>query len=775
MSILGTANFYCAPGALRLGLCDRFLWSIALYLTALALGLNAPALAEAEAGEKPPAYIGIFLSSRTDECFDRGDVPAIKRLAMSEQDRINRQGGIAGRRVRLEFLDDNNDAKQAIAHLRTAIADPNTLALIGLSSERAKAAFDAVGPDIKGSQIPLLSNISDNKIFADYPNVFSMQASQDDERIPILAQFIKQNNMSRPAFVGLEGSLFSATLGDGLKRALGDAGLAADHRLRRIGGKQIDPAAVAAMIEDLKQKSPDVVFLSVADSDRPASLLRTASVLDALIAAKVTPALFVSGRIDSIRPEIANAYPGDIYQLTFDRLPDVYRDRLRKRISLEKPEEWVFEGRKVPEAPGWKTGECTARPSDAAPDVLGDANIWAIGVGARFADMVALIAAAAGAAEPNAGIPALRAGILAELDDAFAAGRGAFQGRFENWSFRRSTRAAARTPFIVRRPHGLGRTQLAPVQYVRLRNDALRPVGTLYLDIDLIRASRVDEGEKAFFAEFYLSMRDEGTGASIEQLDFSNAFIDPETNDRQTTVHVLNNGGKSDSYPGDMKIYHVSGKFIFQPKLASYPFDTQRFSIDIRPKFGDAPFIIQPPPESLRDRAVRTDGWDQKEFYVGYEEDFVPTIDAKTHERAVVPFYKANFVWLMKRETTDYFLRVVMPLAFILIVAYLSIFIPRSHFEAIVTIQVTALLSSVALYLSLQKMDSNSITLSDRMFLFSYMTVSLMIGVSIMRVNHYLAALTWVRTALGAAHVLGVPVLALLMALYLYRESLSIS
>ena len=57
----------------------------------------------------------------------------------------------------------------------------------------------------------------------------------------------------------------------------------------------------------------------------------------------------------------------------------------------------------------------------------------------------------------------------------------------------------------------------------------------------------------------------------------------------------------------------------------------------------------------------------------------------------------------MKRQTTDYFLRVVVPLGFILIVAYLSIFIPRAHFEAIVTIQVTALLSAVALYLALPK------------------------------------------------------------------------
>ena len=117
----------------------------------------------------------------------------------------------------------------------------------------------------------------------------------------------------------------------------------------------------------------------------------------------------------------------------------------------------------------------------------------------------------------------------------------------------------------------------------------------------------------------------------------------------------------------------------------------------------------------------------------------MPTIDAWTHRQSTVPFYKASFVWLMQRQTTDYYLRVVVPLAFILAVAYLSIFIPSVHFEAIVTIQVTALLSSVALYLALPKLDADFTTLSDKIFLFAYMAVSLMIGISILRVVRVVA------------------------------------
>ena len=744
-------------------MCDLVLRAIVLYTMAIGAGSDSAAN-EAQAAQKSPVTIKILFSSRTEACFDPGDGPAIRRLATLEQERINEQGGIGGRRLNLEFLDDERNADQSIANMRSAIADPDTLALIGLpNSNLAKQVFEAVGSDIKRSQIPFLSFISINSIFADYPNVFTTRASQDDERMPVLIQFMKESRVQQPAFLGIKDNLFSTMLADGLKGLSGTTALVADRRLG-LTDEKLDPAGIAAAVEDLKHRNPDLLFLSVGGD-------RNAAVIKELLAANVTPALFVGGRMDDIPREIADAYPSDIYQIAWDRLPDVYNDRLRQLIWRSNSEQWIFEGRKNPGAPGWKSGECKPRPDDAEPDPLSDANLRAIGVGAQFADMVGLIAAAGRTVSLPTDVAKLRAHIVDQLKTAYATGRGTYPGSFDNWSFRTATRAAARTPFIVRLARGLGRTQLAPVQFVRLRNETLRTVSTFYLDIDLIRAFRIDDNEKSFFAEFYLSMHDDGKGASIDEIEFSNAFLDPQTNDRQLTVRILSDGGKSEAYPDNMKIYQVSGKFMFEPKLANYPFDTQRLSIDIRPKHGNAPFIIQPPPQSLRDRVVGTDGWEPKEQYVGYDEDFVPTIDAETHDQSVVPFYKASFVWLMARETTDYFLRVVVPLGFILIVAYLSIFIPRSHFEAIVTIQVTALLSAVALYLSLPQIDADTTTLSDRMFLFSYMAVSFMIAISIMRINPTISARIWLKNLLATIHIVTIPATAFLMALYVYRSS----
>lgn len=736
--------------------------ALGLALLLVAGSAGGAAATEAEAAQKPPIRIQLLTSTRTDACFEPGYARAIKKLARQERERINAQGGIAGRRLDLEILDDEREDQRAVANVRSAIEDPRTLAVIGLSSsERAKAVFDALGAEIKSSQVPFLSDISISSIFAAYPNVFTTRASQDDERIPVLIQFAKHIGATRPAFVGIKGNLFSATLADGLKRSLGETPLAADHRLSQSEGK-LDGAEIEAVAADLKEKNPDLIFLTVGSR-------RSAEIMKAIAAAGVTPPLFITGRIESIPDEAVTAYPSDLYQVAWGDLPDVYNDRLRQAISLTAPEAWDFGGDKNASAPGWASGECKEQDIDAG--LLSSRNLRAIRIGGQYADMIGLVAAAARTAAPAADVEKLRAHVIKQLKTGFAVGRGTYKGSFENWSFRGGTRAAARTPLIVQRVPGLGRTQLAPVQFLRLRNETLRPVNTLYLDIDLIRTFNIDDNEKSFFAEFYLSMHGDAKSASIDQLDFANAFLDPKTNDRHLTIRVLNEGGKSEAYPDDVKIYQVAGRFMFDPKLANYPFDTQRFTIDIRPRRGDAPFIIQPPPAGLRDFGVVSDGWEPGEQYVGYDEDFVQTTDAKDHTRSVVPFYKASFVWQMTRQTTDYYLRVVVPLCFILMVAYLSIFIPRAHFEAIVTIQVTALLSSVALYLALPKIDADATTLSDRIFLFIYMAVSIMIAISILRINPYIANRPWLRTLLGAIYILAIPAMGILMAIYVHGAS----
>lgn len=728
--------------------------------------VSVDAVDDAEAAQRPPLSVPIFVTSRDDLCYDNGQLAAIKRLTMLEQRRINRNGGVAGRRLQLMFFDDRRDEKRAAANLASALADSQTLAMIGMSnSTRAKAALDAGGKDLKKSGIPFISDISVGSLIADYPNVFTTRPSEDEERMPVIAEFTKQMKVARPAFIGLESAFASSNFGNALTKVLGPGVVAGDHRLHTVGDDILDAGELAAAITDLKSKNIDLLFLSVGGR-------RTKDVLKQLKDANFTPPLFVTGRLDTIASDGADAYPNDIYQLAWDGFPDVYNDRLRKLVSdSPNPGVWIFEGARNKAAPGWKSGKCKLRDEDVPLSVVDDENMRALSAGTQYADMIGLIAEAARGKDATTSLPELRSLIVQRLQSAYALGRGTFQGRFDNWSFQPSSRAAARTPMILMLPRGLAHTQLAPLQFAHLRNNRMQRIDTLYADIDLIGAEHIDDNEKTFLADFYLSMNDRG-GASIDQIEFSNAYLEPGSNDRQITVRPIHDGGKSEAFPDHMKIYRISGKFLYEPQLLDYPFDTQRFSIDIQPKHGNAPFIVQPPPDNLRDRLVRVDGWLPKDQYVGYDEDFVRTVDAQTLEPSVVPFYKANFVWLMKRQTTDYFLRVVVPLGFILMIAYLSIFISTHHFEAIVTIQVTALLSAVALYLALPKLDANVETLSDRMFLFSYLMLSVIIAITIARVNKWIEPVGWLRKSLSFLHIVGVPLATAALAFYVYEVSL---
>jgi ABC-type branched-subunit amino acid transport system substrate-binding protein len=756
------------PSAVSRGARLCALLAVAVMLFAIAGVERAHALVAQEAEARGPTVkVGIFYNSRSDRCFDNGYVDAIRYFATTQRDRVNETGGVAGRRMAVEFFDEDGDSKKTIEHIRTAIADEQLIALVGLSnSTRAKDVFEAIGGDLKSSNLPWFSNISVNSVFADYPNVFTMRGAQEDDSIPVMVQFIKDMKYKKPAFIGLQEQVFSTALRDGLKAGLGQLALVSEH-LMPLKDNKLEAPEIAAMVEELKRSTPDMLFAGIGGS-------RMGPVLTALEAAGIKIPVFVSGRIDAIFEQGQVVYSGDLYQLAWDGLPDSYSDRMRRRMFRSNSAEFLFEGARNKAAPGWTSGECKETAPGSEPKVLSPSNLRAVSTGMQFADMLAMIAQTMNGADGSASIARLRDRLAEGVKSQYPMGRGVFPGESENWSFRILSRAAARTPFVVMRAKGFGTEQLAPIQYVGLRNDTLRQIKTLYMDIDLTRAFRINDAEKSFFAEFYLAMHaEDNSKQSIDQIEFANAFLDPQTNNKQITIRPVHPGGQSEIYPSDMKIYAVSGKFMFAPNFGNYPFDTQRFAIDIRSKSGDMPFIVQPSPSGLRDQTVLTEDWDVTEQYVGYDEDFLPVIDARSHARSIVPSYKGSFVWVMKREATDYFLTVVVPLAFIMIIAYLAIFIPRGHFEAIVTIQVTALLSAVALYITIPKVGSDQATVSDKIFLFNYMLTSLMIGISILRVNRLLSHIPRLDTVLYVMHVVGIPVIVMMMALYVIGSSMS--
>lgn len=736
------------------------IWSLVALCAAPDISRAAPADASPADAAAAKYSIAVFLSQPADRCYSTGVLAAIEHFVRRRVATLNALPELAGRNLRIDFFNDYSDPATAVAHVKAAMDNPATLAMIGLSgSNRAKAVFEQLGPEIAKRNIPFITDLSITELFEPYGNVFTMRPSQEGERIPVVTRFLKDGNYQRPAFVSIAENAAADELGKLLRENTQSAPLVAEKYIPVKDGVANDmdlKAAVAAV----KDNDADIVLVMLG-TQAAESFLTTAQ------AAGLRSEVFLLTDNDrALRTPAALAHGADLYQLAWTSLPEVYSSRMRREMLAHPGERWLFQDVPDKTAAGWQNGSCKPPAGGIASNPLDSVNLRALARGTRFADMLGLIGDIMVTSPPELSREALQVRIVEQIKSAYAAGRGTYAGKFNNWSFHPLNRTVSQTPLILKKSRTSQNPRLAPRQYVKLRNEALREIKTVYMDVDLTRLYRVDDNEKSFFAEFFLTM-DAASDVPVTAIEFANAFFDAESGGQTITIVPLNEGADTGVYPSGLRLYKITGKFMSQPDFSRYPFDTQLFPIELKPKNGDLAFIVQPPPAALRDRVFQTDGWALRDQFVGYDDDYIPVTDARTDEKSIIPFYKAEFSYVMQREATDYYLRVVVPLAFILIVAFLSVFIPNDHFEAVVTIQVTALLSAVALYLSIPKVGNDAATVSDRIFLIDYLAVSTMIAISIARVSPLLRNRPMVDRTLKYLHILGTPLLIVAMAYYL--------
>jgi len=771
----------------------RFLVASVVLLASAISVWSAQAADEAIAASGPPLNVALFVNSTESKCYSSGHVDATRKLSQVAADEINARGGIRGRPLNLTVYDNQNDEKRALANAREAVRQGDLMAMIGFDNQKyGLRVFESIaemkiddreGKPVSAKDIPIITNVEKKWGSGHHRNVFSTRPDQEAERVPAMIKFFEATQSKRIAFLGRTNAVWAGKIHRLLSEQIAagrnrnesplDLEIVTDHRLDVRDGK-LSETGLAGAIEDVKRTGPDMLVLSVGTQ-------YTARVLRELEERGVSDLpVFMIGWLHKGLYDKDKPHQAPVYGFDFAQVPEVENDRLFNILGEGKPEDWLFADREQAPANKSRQHNCNKRYQYYVPSTYSTRNIAAAKFGAFYADMVKLVATSAaksGETRDTIGLPIerYRKAILNDLGKTYVAGRGAFKGMFENWYFRPGEHVRSLTPLIVILPHTIGRKQLAPTQIIRQPNLKLSAIQTLYADVDLIRVYNVDNNRKSFYAEFYFAMRHNGgdNAITLKDITFGNAFLDPRsnrdgfTNGREISVDVLYEGGKSDAYPTDMRMYKVSGRFRFNPDFADYPFDKQRFSIDLQPRSSDKTFIVQPPPLKLRDKVTVSEGWIPRKQYVSYVEDFVPVVNAFTHRQSVVPFYNTRYVWQMERENTDYYIRVVVPLLFILIVAYLSIFIPRSNLEAIVTIQITALLAAVALYLSLPELDTDTATISDRIFMFDYMMVSMMIIVSILRINARVISSPWLNHTLMYAHIIIVPLSVVAMVLYL--------
>ena len=293
----------------------------------------------------------------------------------------------------------------------------------------------------------------------------------------------------------------------------------------------------------------------------------------------------------------------------------------------------------------------------------------------------------------------------------------------------------------------------------------MRRIPVLNAHLDRTRIYGADSAAKSFEAEFFITLRS-SADVPISAIEFTNAVRGPGATGSLINVREVHSDRGAGLVEDSARVYKVSGRFAFEPDLAKYPFDQQIFSISFQPASTASAFLLQPPSESVRNQSFAVDGWRLDSHYVGSNDRIIRSIGGPLNEERVIPFYNFNYTWVMKRQVVDYLLRVIVPLSFIMVVAYIANFIPRTEFESIIAIQVTALLSAIALYLALSQPQADGATLSDVIFVVAYASISTMIALSVFEVNTTLSASPKVMRVIHVVQIYLVPFVALGLITY---------
>lgn len=708
----------------------------AVLLMSRAASAAEPLVLTEKACGQPERYtIALMLST-----LEHPRTQAYIRGATFRAGAINAEGGLRGRPLCLVAYDDDRKAEATVAGVKAALADEHLIAMLGInSSSRAQGVVETIGE----SGVPLISDISVDRLFAPHANIFTISKSvTDDTRA--FSRFVETNHTSA-MFVG---NLVSTN--DGTTKA---PDLFAAEFLRALQGigetvpvkavrwiESADETTLDRIVADIRTHQPDILCLSAwTGRGRAITQRLEAEGID-------VPIFFATGDVYRIINDTASApYAGPIFQIG-GRIPGLVSERLadlNERADIRQ--------------------------------LRLDLDEY-VGDGITFVDLISLLSKAAGngdAVESNE----LRGVITEGLSD-YRQGRRIFPGLWRNWSFT-AERASSRDSFIFWAPDGGSTPRLWKTQDIRA-DGGLIQVPVAYVGIDLVRLHSIDTNDQRFDAEFYLSLSSD-TPITVDRVAFSNAVKggngEPLVQITQVnTGRSLAQSGGSSGSGQYMSLYNVKGRFQFLPKLSQYPFDSQRFSVAFKTVDTQKPFLIQPPEPRLLDNKAEIDGWSFLDGnagqYVGSEQEIITSIRNHGTERHIQPYYKFNFSWVAKRQTIDYYVRVVVPLTLIMMVAYFAVFLPSVEVSSVVAMQVTSLLATIALYFSLPKVNTETATLSDQIFVFAEAVIVLLIMISIIRTNLIRHAKPLTAGTLKVGQIVLFPLLIAGMFLYVRGVSL---
>lgn len=180
------------------------------------------------------------------------------------QRQVNKAGGIHGRRVVMEFHDDQASAEEAVRVAQRIIADPDVLAVVGHCNSRASLA---AGPLYDAAGIVMITATSTNPQIGqlgDY--VFSVVGDDNDQAAALANAMWDEDRRSAAVFVDREDP-YSSGLAENFARRFGRLGGSVEENPFTIGGE-------IRIVLDLRGADVVVVTGEYADAGKIARMVR---------------------------------------------------------------------------------------------------------------------------------------------------------------------------------------------------------------------------------------------------------------------------------------------------------------------------------------------------------------------------------------------------------------------------------------------------------------------------------------------------------------------
>ena len=247
-------------------------------------------------------------------------------------------------------------------------------------------------------------------------------------------------------------------------------------------------------------------------------------------------------------------------------------------------------------------------------------------------------------------------------------------------------------------------------EQLALENDEYYTIPVTYIYLDVLRITNISIEEEIFSCDMFLDIISKKE-KPLKNLRFNNLSA-------LNTNFIANEISSNIDHKSNLisTRYHVIGNFEFHAIASNYPFDSQYLYLSITAQNG----ILQPIPEELIDTNFDLNGWEIVNVQSGVLRSKNYLSQSSALERIVQVEEEVRVGWLIKRSSSMTVLKIGIPLFFLTLLVYYTLFLPIDELADAMAYLTTAFLSGIALYFSTERPQPLVMTTIDHIFAFFY-------------------------------------------------------